>query len=86
MEDAYVGARDKPRALAKDAGVGLYTVQRILEGSSGANLDTIEAIGKVLQAEPYELLTPMYGKRRVTAGPEGSPRRRFVAVGGVRMK
>lgn len=70
MDDKYRTGMDtgnKPRGLARDAGVGLYTVQRILDANTGANLDTVEAIGKVFKAEAYELLTPLYAKQRLSS-------------------
>lgn len=62
MDQKYPGHPNKPKALAKDAGIGLYTVQRLLDGSTGANLDTIEAIATVFKVHPHELLTPMFGR------------------------
>lgn len=75
MEEKYRMSPNKPRALAKDAGVGLYTVQRLLGASTGANLDTIEAVGKVFKAEAYELLTPLYAKRRVSVTTDSGKQR-----------
>lgn len=81
MEQEYIASRDKPRSLAQDAGVGLYTVQRILEATSGANLDTIEAIGRVFHVEPHELLTPNFAKkRRQSDTGEPNQRERVVAL------
>jgi hypothetical protein len=56
--------RNKPRItnralwLAKKAELGIGTVQRTLSCSSGASIDTLEAIAKVLGVQPYKLLMP----------------------------
>lgn len=80
MEEKYRMSPNKPRALAKDAGVGLYTVQRLLDASTGANLDTIEAVGKVFKVEAYELLTPLFAKRRISVTTDSSGKQRVVPL------
>jgi transcriptional regulator with XRE-family HTH domain len=49
---------NKPRSLAKDAGVSLSTIQRILKQDVGASLDNIEAIAAVFDLSVYQLLVP----------------------------
>lgn len=44
--------------LAEKAELGIGTVQRTLSCSSGASIDTLEAIAKVLGVQPYKLLMP----------------------------
>lgn len=45
-------------ALAKDAGVSLSTIQRVLSKESGASLDNIEAIAAAFDVSVYQLLIP----------------------------
>jgi len=52
----HVGNRAK--YLSEKAEVSLSTVQRTLSKETGASVDTIEALARVLGTSPYELLTP----------------------------
>lgn len=52
----YKEVSNKPLTLAKDAGVSLSTVQRILEKRTGASLDNIEAIAGVFGLSTYQIL------------------------------
>lgn len=58
MELHYREHTNRPRALAKDAGVSLSTVQRVLAADVGASLDNIEAIAACFQLSTYQLLIP----------------------------
>lgn len=58
MLQRYRDSQNKPKALAKDAGVSLSTVQRILAGANGTNLDNIEVVALALQVSSYQLLIP----------------------------
>ncbi len=58
MARYYRNAANQPKALAKDAGVSLSTVQRILDGKTGATLDNIEAIAGAFRLSAYQLLVP----------------------------
>lgn len=58
MEERYRDHRNKPMALAKDAGVTLSTVQRTLSGITGASVDTLEVFARVFSVQPFELLIP----------------------------
>jgi len=49
--------------LAKKAQLGLGTIQRTLSGETGASIDTIEAIAKVLKIAPFKLLMPSQAMR-----------------------
>lgn len=59
MESHYRESGNKPKALAKDAGVSLSTVQRILASETGATLDNIESIAGAFQLSAYQVLVPM---------------------------
>lgn len=48
----------RQRALAKDAGVGFGTIQRIMQRKVGASLDNIESIANALQVQVYQLMLP----------------------------
>lgn len=50
-------------ALAKDAGVGLGTVQRIMQRKVGASLDNLESIADALQVSVYQLMLPSLDPR-----------------------
>lgn len=54
----YRDSPNKPMALAKDAGLSLSTVQRILAGQTGATLDNIESLAAAFQASAYQMLIP----------------------------
>lgn len=52
----YPTSTNRPLALAKDAGVSLSTVQRVLAEDVGASLDVVEAIATVFHLSAYQLL------------------------------
>jgi transcriptional regulator with XRE-family HTH domain len=58
MDAHYRESSNKPKALSKDAGVSLSTVQRILSKEVGATIDNIEAISQVFDMSVYQLLLP----------------------------
>jgi methylphosphotriester-DNA--protein-cysteine methyltransferase len=58
MDQHYKESRNRPKALAQDAGVSLSTVQRILSATVGATIDNIEAIAAVFHLSTYQLLLP----------------------------
>ena len=58
MELHYKLSTNRPRALARDAGVSLSTVQRILSAQTGASLDNVEAVAAAFQLSAYQLLIP----------------------------
>lgn len=60
MDIHYPDSRNRPKALAKDAGVSLSTVQRILgqQGGTGATLDNIEAVANAFELSAYQILIP----------------------------
>ena len=63
LEIHYRDATDRPRALAKDAGVSLSTVQRIINLEVGASLDNLEAVAGAFQLSAYQLLIPNLNSR-----------------------
>lgn len=48
--------------LGKRSGVGRRTVDRLLESTHAATLDTIEALAKAFSVEPWQLLLKSYRK------------------------
>lgn len=58
LEKHYATSTNRPLALAKDAGVSLSTVQRVLAEDVGASLDVVEAIATVFHLSSYQLLIP----------------------------
>jgi transcriptional regulator with XRE-family HTH domain len=58
MEREFAVAANKPKELARAAGVTLSTVQRVLEADVGASIDNIESIAKALRSSAYDLLRP----------------------------
>lgn len=55
--------------LAEKAELGLGTVQRTLSGETGASVDTIEALARVLEVSPYEFLVPSPAMQKLMAVP-----------------
>lgn len=49
---------NKPMALALAAGVSKSTVQRIMAGDVGADLETLEKVAVALGLIPYQLFIP----------------------------
>lgn len=79
MEQRYKEVGDRPKALAKDAGVSLSTVQRTLSRASGATIDTVEAFSRVFGLAPYQLLMPGWlGVAATPPAPSGPVRGREV--------
>jgi len=58
MQRRFKDSANLPMSLAKEAGVSLSTVQRILNQDVGASLDNIEAIAHALDLAVYQLLLP----------------------------
>jgi hypothetical protein len=58
MEQRYKESGNRPRALAKDAGMSLSSVQRTLSRETGASIDTVETFAKVFGLSPFQLLVP----------------------------
>lgn len=58
MEVHLKDETNKPMALQKLCGVKKSTVQRILARSTGANLETLEAIAGAFGLSVYQLLIP----------------------------
>lgn len=58
MAHHYRESTNRPKALAKDAGVSLSTIQRILGATNGATIDNIEAVSAAFQLSAYQLLIP----------------------------
>jgi hypothetical protein len=46
------------RALQKDCGVTLSSAQRIIDGTTGATLDTLEQLALALHVSVYQLVAP----------------------------
>lgn len=64
MDVRFRESRNRPKALAeatgkpKEGGQSLSTIQRVLAGSIGASIDTLEAIAKALDVSLYQLMIP----------------------------
>lgn len=58
MVKHYAAIENKHKKLAKDAGVSLSTVQRIVKCETGASLDNIEALAGAFDLSAYQLLIP----------------------------
>ena len=58
MERVYKDSRNRPKSLAKDAEISLSSVQRMLEGTTGATIDNLEAVASALDVSVYQLLLP----------------------------
>lgn len=58
MEQRYKERSNRPMALAKDAGVSLSTVQRVLSREAGASIDTLEAFAGVFGLPPFQMIVP----------------------------
>lgn len=69
MEERYKTSRNRPMSLANDAGVSLSSVQRILSRETGASIDTVEAVAKVLGLPTFQMLVPWGLLGRLAAVP-----------------
>ena len=58
MQQHFRDSTNKPLTLAKEAGVSLSTVQRLMNKETGATIDNIEAIAAAFQLSAYQLLLP----------------------------
>lgn len=58
MDQRYKESSNRPLALAKDAGVSLSTVQRIISREAGASIDTVEAFATVFGLPAFQILVP----------------------------
>lgn len=67
--------KDKPHVtnrdlyLAEKAEIGLGTVQRTRDCETGASIDTLEALARVLGIAPYEFLIPSPTMQKLLAVP-----------------
>lgn len=64
MDTRYPLSPNKPRSLAKDAGISLSSVQRAISGETAPTLDTVEAIADALRVDATYLITNHNQKRR----------------------
>lgn len=46
------------RSLSKDSGLTLSSIQRVLDSSTGATIDTIEQLATAFGVQVYQLLSP----------------------------
>lgn len=75
--DSYF--KDKPHVtnqtlyLAEKAELGLGTVQRTRDGETGASIDTLEALARVLEVSPYEFLVPSPAMQKLLSVPKEPP-------------
>jgi hypothetical protein len=58
MDQRYKESTNRPKALAKDTGFSLSSIQRTLDCETGATVDTIERYGEVFGLPPFQLLVP----------------------------
>lgn len=58
MDLHYAQSSNRPKSLAKDAGLALSTIQRVIAGATGASLDNIEMIASAFDLSAYQLLIP----------------------------
>lgn len=63
MEFRFPTSTNKPKALAKASGVTLSTVQRILEPTVGATVDSLEQLADALGFSVYQLLSVNFNVR-----------------------
>jgi hypothetical protein len=63
---------NRPLYLAEKAELGLGTVQRTLSCETGASVDTLEALARVLELSPYEFLIPSPAMQKLLAVPQES--------------
>ena len=58
MDREFKDSDNRPMALHLKSGVSLSTVQRTLDASTGASIDTIESLSLALGVSPYQLILP----------------------------
>ena len=81
MEIKYKASSNKPKALAKDAGISLSSVQRAISGETAPNLDTVEAIVNALGSNPAAMLQKESTSLHNVAGQTTSPRVKTMSIG-----
>ena len=54
----YPTIENKNGALAKDAGISLSSVQRVLQAETGPSLDNVELLAIAFDVQVYQLLLP----------------------------
>ena len=77
LDRRYAGEANltaRQRALSRDAGLSLSTIQRIAGQEVGASIDSLESIAKVFRVAPAALLTPYAGHGSLDADPPLSGR------------
>ena len=55
---AMENVTQRQKALAKEAGVSFSTIQRFMDGSTGATIDNIEVVAAAFGLSAYQLLIP----------------------------
>ena len=58
MEVRFHLQGDKVRALAAKSGIGKTSIDRIIKGQTGVNIDYIEDLAEALDVSSYQLLIP----------------------------
>lgn len=67
MDREFPASPNKPRSLSKKSGVAFSTVQRVVNGTSGASVDILADLAAALRMAPHNLLelraelSPPYG-------------------------
>jgi transcriptional regulator with XRE-family HTH domain len=54
------------RQLAKDADVSSSQIERVIAGTLGTSVDTIDALAKALDVRPQDLLTPYFASKHLS--------------------
>ena len=80
MESRYREESNRSMKLAKDSGMSLSNVQRILSRQQGASIDKVEALAKAFGLPPFQLLVP-WGLLGEIAKPQAIAPRRALFVG-----
>jgi DNA-binding Xre family transcriptional regulator len=67
MQDLFIQESDKPKALAKRAGLYKSRVQNILSKDQGISIDVLASLATALECKPYHLLIPPEHFHRLTS-------------------
>jgi len=80
MEKKYGSSGGAMRKLSLAAHVSLSTIQRLLDCSTGATIDTVARIGEVLGVRSSDLMTPKFGEHHDGTTTRHAPAERLHAV------
>lgn len=82
MEVCFEQSTNRPKSLAKEAGMSLSSIQRILSTEQAPTTDALEKIAIALDVAPYQLLLIHLDERnpQIVAGESAAERKFYAAL------